>query len=88
MGKIIVITQEDFENFKQELLIEVKSLFESNIKKTQWIRSKEVREMLGISDAKLQNLRINKTIPAYNLDGTWMYKYEEIVKAIEKGKVN
>ncbi|HKM92626.1 MAG TPA: helix-turn-helix domain-containing protein [Prolixibacteraceae bacterium] len=87
MEKIIVITKEDFDNFKNELLTEIKSLFESNIKKQQWIRSKDVREMLGISDAKLQNMRINKTIPAYYLDGTWFYKYEEIVEVMEKNKL-
>lgn len=87
MDKIIVITQADFENFKHDLLNEVKSIFEANIKKTQWMRSKEVREMLGISDAKLQTMRINKTFPAYFLDGSWFYKYDEIVGAIEKCKV-
>lgn len=91
MDKIIVISKEDFDIFKQELLNEIKILFENNIKnnqtKIQWMRSKDVREMLGISDAKLQTMRINKTIPAYYLDGSWFYKYEEITDAIEKGKV-
>lgn len=73
MEKIIVITQDDFDNFKNELITEIKSIFESNIKKQQWMRSKNVRKMLGISDAKLQNMRVNKTIPAYFLDGTWFY---------------
>ena len=71
MEKIIVITKEDFDQFKDELINEIKAVFDSSIKKPRWIRSKEVREMLGISDTKLQTLRINKAFPAYFLDGTW-----------------
>jgi len=86
MEKIVVITKDDFDQFKQELLTEIKTIFDKNIKKAQWIRSKDVREMLGISDATLQTLRINRTIPAYKLDATWFYKYEEIVEVMERNK--
>lgn len=87
MEKIVVITKEDFDHFKQELLTEIRAIFDTKIKKTKWIRSKEVREMLNISDATLQTLRINKTIPAYRLDSTWFYKYEEIIEVMERNKV-
>lgn len=87
MEKIVVITKEDFDQFKQELLAEIKAIFDKNINKVQWIRSKDVREMLGISDATLQTLRINKTIPAYKLDTTWFYKYEEILEVMERNKI-
>ena len=43
--------------------------------------------MLGISDGTLQSLRVNKTIPAYRLDATWFYKYEEIIEEMEKNKI-
>lgn len=87
MEKIVVLTKEDFDRFKEELLNEVKSLFETNIEKKKWIRSKEVRELLGISDGTLQTLRINKTIPAYRLDSTWFYRREEIVEVMEKNRI-
>jgi hypothetical protein len=88
MGKIIVITERDFEKFKEELLNEVKALFDNKIQKKKWIRSKDVREMLGISDSTLQTLRINGTLPSYKLDATWFYKYDEIVEVMENGRVN
>lgn len=78
MEKGIVITKEDFDNFKEKLLAEVKAIFETNIKREKWICSKDVREMLGISDATLQTLRINKTILAYKLDATWFYKKKKL----------
>jgi hypothetical protein len=86
MEKVIVITKEDFDQFKEELLTEIKTIFGANIKKTKWIRSKDVREMLGISDSTLQTLRISRTIPSYKLDATWFYKYEEITEVMEKSK--
>ncbi|WP_303920885.1 helix-turn-helix domain-containing protein [Draconibacterium sediminis] len=88
MEKIIVITKEDFDLFKQELLTEIKSIFDTNIKKAQWLRSKDVRELLNISDSTLQTLRINRTIPAYKLDSTWFYKLEEIQAVLESNKIN
>jgi len=84
---IIVLKKEDFDQFKQELIDEIKEIFDKNIRKTKWLRSSDVREMLGISDSTLQTLRINKTIPAYKLDSTWFYKYEEIIAALENGKI-
>ena len=92
MEKIIVITEQDFTRFKEELLNEVRALLKKNVesknKKTKWIRSKDVREMLDISDSTLQTLRINGTIPAYKLDSTWFYKYYEIEMTMEKNRVN
>jgi len=86
MEKIIVLTKEDLDQFKVELLSEIKQLLEPQSSKAKYIRSADVRKMLNISDSTLQTMRINGTIPAYRLDSTWYYKSEEIIEAIEKGK--
>ncbi len=86
-SEIIVLTKEDLDQFKKELMVEVKEIFEKNIKKSKWLRSKDVRAMLGISDATLQTMRINKAFPSYKLDNSWFYKYEEIIEALGKGKI-
>ena len=88
MSEIIVITKEDFDLFKIELIAEVKELFDTNIKKTKWIRSAQVREILGVSDSTLQTMRVNGTLPAYKLDKTWFYKYDEIIDVLEKSRIN
>ena len=54
----------------------------------KWLRSKDVREMLGISDSTLQNMRIKGTIPAYKLDTTWFYREDEIIEALMSNRVN
>lgn len=86
MEKIIILTKEDLDQFKVELLSEIKQLLEPQSHRAQYIRSAYVRKMLNISDSTLQTMRINGTIPAYRLDSTWFYKSEEIVEAIENGK--
>jgi hypothetical protein len=51
----------------------------------KWMRSKNVRDMLKISDSTLQNLRINGSIPAYRLGASWFYREDEIILALEEG---
>lgn len=55
-------------------------------KDKNWLRSKDVREMLGISDSTLQTMRINGTIPCYRLGNSWFYREDEIIAALESGK--
>ena len=59
-----------------------------NFKATQptWLRSSQVKDMLNISDSTLQTLRVNRTIPAYKLGTTWMYKYDEITAVLEANR--
>lgn len=52
----------------------------------RWLRSKDVRQMLGISDSTLQTMRINGSISAYKLGASWFYREDEIVSALEAGK--
>ncbi|WP_346856334.1 helix-turn-helix domain-containing protein [uncultured Draconibacterium sp.] len=66
-------------------------MIDSEIKNSQsykWLRSKNVREMLGISDSTLQNMRINGTIPAYKLGTTWFYREDEIFMILLANRVN
>lgn len=87
MASIIVISKEDFDQFKKELVDEIKQILQPSIKdRTKWLRSSDVREMLNISDSTLQTFRINGTIPAYKLDSTWFYKSDEIAEALERGR--
>lgn len=55
-----VLTKDDLQKFKAELLEDIKQLF--NIRTTElklWLRSSEVKELLNISLGTLQNLRIS-----------------------------
>jgi hypothetical protein len=55
-------------------------------KPIKWLRSSNVREMLGISDSTLQTMRINKTLPAYKLGSSWFYREDEIFESLLAGR--
>ena len=81
-----VLTIEDLQDFKKELLQELKSLFPNSqsAQNKKWLKSKEVRKMLSISPGTLQNLRINGTLKYKRIGGIIYYNYEDIVKMLEK----
>lgn len=85
--KVELITKDDLEVFKQELIAEIrKSRF--NLKNTdhtqkEWLKSYEVRKLLGISAGTLQNLRLNETLPYTKIGGLMYYRYEDIRKLMD-----
>lgn len=54
--------------------------------KIKWLRSRDVRKMLGIGDSTLQSFRIRGLIPAYKLGDMWFYKEDDIYEALMCGK--
>jgi hypothetical protein len=82
-----IITMEDLETFRLRLLEDIKGLLKpiSQSEKT-WLKSGEVRKLLGISHGTLQNLRINGTIPYQKIGGITYYRYADILNLLEKGE--
>lgn len=85
------MTVEDLENFRQKLLVDLQNFITSkhttsNSKK--WLKSKEVRALLGISSGTLQTLRKNKTLPFTKIGGVMFYDAEDINRMIQKRKQN
>lgn len=52
----------------------------------RWLRSRDVRQMLGISDSTLQTMRVNGSIKAYRLGASWFYREDEIISALEASR--
>ncbi|HEY4325146.1 MAG TPA: helix-turn-helix domain-containing protein [Mucilaginibacter sp.] len=89
MAVIDFITRQDLEKFKQELFAELKALGKINTPDEaakKWLKGSEVRKMLKISSGTLQKLRINGTIKFTKIDTLYYYKYEDIVKLLEKNQ--
>ena len=79
-----IITLEDLQKFRLQLLEDLRTLVQQpNQSQKQWLKSSEVRKMLGISHGTLQNLRINGTIPYRKLGGLMFYKYDDIIDVLE-----
>lgn len=58
-----------------------------NNESANWLRSRDVRKMLGISDSTLQTMRTKGVIPAYKLGATWFYKEDEILNTLLSNRV-
>lgn len=52
----------------------------------QWMRSNEVRKMLGISAGTLQNLGINGALPYVKIGGVISNEYEDIAICLNERK--
>lgn len=81
-----VITKEDLQTFRIQLLNDIKELFlmESNERKIKpWLRSKEVRSILNISPGTLQKLRVTKKIKSSKIGNLHYYKKEDVDKLLD-----
>ncbi|GGG63045.1 MULTISPECIES: helix-turn-helix domain-containing protein [Chryseobacterium group] len=82
-----IITKEDLQEFKDELLKDIKNLFNVKISEQKlWLRSSEVKELLNISSGTLQNLRNEGTITYTRIGGTLYYNYKDIEKMLNGNK--
>jgi hypothetical protein len=84
-----LLTIGDLESFKADLLREIAGLLQtkspSSVK--QWLRTSEVREMLGVSPGTLQTLRISRKVSFTKIGSIVFYKYEDVMALLEKNCV-
>ena len=83
-----IITTDDLREFKTELLTEFRKMLKEHHGQPskKWLKSYEVKKMLGISPGTLQNMRINGTIPFTKMGGILFYDSEDIRKILEGNK--
>jgi hypothetical protein len=80
-----IVTREDLNEFRTLLLIDFKEIILNKPEEPkQWLKSNEVRKLLNISAGTLQTLRINGILTYSKIGGIIYYKYEDIVKLLEK----
>ena len=80
-----LITLGDLEKFRSSLIEEIKVILKElsgqPIKK--WLKSSDVRKILGVSPGTLQNLRVNGTLAFSKIGGLVFYKYDDILALLE-----
>lgn len=80
---ISIITKEDLQQFKIELLEGIEILLNGKTTEQKlWLRSSEVKKLLNISSGTLQNLRINGTLSYSKIGGSLYYNYKDIQKLL------
>lgn len=85
-----IVTVEDLNALRSDLLDEIKKLLcqDSDKPGRKWLRSSEVRKMLGISNGTLQNFRVNGVLPFTKIGGIMFYSQEDIEKLLKENSKN
>ena len=81
-----VITKEDLQQLRMQLLHDLKSLL-GQLQTTEqtWLRSVEVRNILKISPNTLQSLRVNGFLHPSKIGGILYYRMEEMHILLNQG---
>ena len=83
-----VVTTEDLEVLKQDLIHEISKLISSTQPQEStskaWIKASEVRQLLGISSGTLQTLRLNGSLPFSKIGAVLYFKREDIDRLLEQ----
>jgi hypothetical protein len=84
MEKDQFITKADLENFRLQLLEDMKKLLQPppSPSPKQWLKSAEVRALLKISSGKLDTLRASGKLPSSKIGSVHYYKYDDIQKLL------
>lgn len=85
-----IITTEDLQQFKHELLGDIKEILSENsgFQTKKWLKSPEVRKLLSISPGTLQNMRVNGTLPFTKIGGVIYYDYQDIQKMLTENRID
>ena len=85
-----LLTRGDLEDFKIEMLGAIRQLSQEIIGTPTkvWLKSYEVKELLGISGPTLQAMRDKGTIPFTRIGGAIFYYRSDIEKMMEHFKKN
>lgn len=81
-----IVTLDKFNDFENRIFKELQELRDSSYSnEDRWLKSNDVKELLGISHGKLQDLRDRGLIPFTKLGGVIFYDRIEIEKTLLKG---
>jgi len=81
---IEVITSQDLEAFRIQLLNDIRQLLvprDARLVKP-WLKNAEVKKLLSISSNTIQRLRVSGKLRSTKVGGVHYYKYEDIEKLL------
>jgi len=84
-----ILTQGDLIEFKEDMLQEFKRLIKECFNGQpgkKWLKSAEVKKLLGISHGFLQSLRDSGVLPFTKIGGSIYYDYEDITFMMSANK--
>ena len=85
--QIEILTKNDLEEFRNEILLALAELSKQQLpQQKEWLRSKEVRQLLGISNGTLQNLRVKGLLNPAKIEGVYLYHLKEILTLLDASR--
>jgi hypothetical protein len=86
---IEVLTKEDLQVFRNELLEEIRKLVkpQDSMGVKPWLKNAEVKKLLSVSSNTVQRLRISGKLPSKKLGGIHYYRREDIEKLLSSDTV-
>lgn len=84
-----LITTDDLREFKMELLDAIEKKIQNNKppREREWLKTSDVRELLGVSAGTMATLRNSGKIPFTKIGGLIFYRYDDIQRVLEENKV-
>lgn len=85
--KLDILTKDDLDLFRKQLLADIEELISKSAQTNEkpWLRSSEVKELLGISSGTLMNLRVKGILKASKIEGLYLYSLADIKKMLDEG---
>ncbi len=81
--EIEVINKADLEAFRKSLLHDLAEIITHHKgEQKEYLRTKEVRQLLGISNGTISSLRIKGLLQPSKIEGVYYYKWSEIKKLL------
>ncbi|QJD95397.1 helix-turn-helix domain-containing protein [Mucilaginibacter robiniae] len=80
---IEIITKDDLEAFRKTLLNDIQALLINNRPETkEWLRCADVRKLLKVSTATVQNLRMTGKLKSHKVGGIHFYRLADVESMI------
>lgn len=86
---IEIITTEDLRNFKQDVLNTIKEMLKvDDGNNPEWIKAKEVKTLLSVSDNTLRQLRIEGKLSRILMGRSYYYNKQEVQNLFTERRSN
>jgi hypothetical protein len=82
-----LVTVADLEQFKNAILDSISQIIKQTAGPKKWLKSSEVRKIIGISPGKLQAIRESGLLAFTRIGGNIYYDPNDLFKLFEENKV-
>jgi hypothetical protein len=82
-----ILTKDDLQVFRQQLLNDIRQLFATTEGKAQkqWLKNSDVRKLLNVSSNTVQRLRIAGKLKSTKIGGIHYYRLDDIETLLRNG---